>query len=171
MRNSQDVNAGGDPNNHLAHRIWENTQIVVPLKYISSFFRSLELIFINTKLYMELKWAKHSVMSNVVGNSKFQITKTELYVPVMILKTADNNKLNELLEKGFERLVFRNEYKSSIRTVKQAQNDNNFKRIMLGASYPGANRLFVMGFDDKDGSAFKVERNDHKNYSLPRVNV
>ena len=30
---------------------WKNVKIIVPLKYISSFFRSLELPLINTKLY------------------------------------------------------------------------------------------------------------------------
>ena len=38
--------------------------------------------------------------------SKFQITKTELYVPVVTLNTESNNKLNTLLKKGFKRSVF-----------------------------------------------------------------
>ena len=33
-----------------ANRKWKNVQIIVPLKYISAFFRSCELLFINTKL-------------------------------------------------------------------------------------------------------------------------
>ena len=109
-------------------------------------------------------------MSDIEGTRKFQITKTELYVPVVTLKTGDNNKLNELLETGFERSVFWNEYKSAIQTVTQARNDNNFKRIMLDASYPGVNRLFVMGFNHTDG-AFKVERNSHRKYFLPRTEI
>ena len=48
-----------------ANRKWKNARVMVPLKYISAFFRSCELLFINTKLYMELNWAKHSVMSDV----------------------------------------------------------------------------------------------------------
>ena len=55
LGNSTDVNAGTDHNNPLAHRLWKNAQIMVPLKYISAFFRSSELSFINTKLYMELQ--------------------------------------------------------------------------------------------------------------------
>ena len=88
----------------------------------------------------------------------------------MTLKTADNNKLNELLETGFERSVIWNEYKSAIQTVTQAQNDNNFKRIMLDASYPGVNRPFVAIFNDIDGN-FKVERNSHMKYFLPRTEI
>ena len=32
------------------NRIWKNTQIIVPLRYISSFFRSLEMPLTKTKL-------------------------------------------------------------------------------------------------------------------------
>ena len=157
--------------NPLAHRLWKNAQIMVLLKYINSIFRSLELIFTNTKLYMELNWTKNSVMSDAVGNTKFQITKTELYVPVVTLKTADHNKLNELLETAFKTSVFWNEYKNNIERVAQAQNDNNFKRIMLDASYPGENSLFAIRFDENDDSIFKVERNSHKKYFLLRVDI
>ena len=45
---------------------------------------------------MELNWTKHSVMSNVAGDTTFQITNTELHVPVVTLKTDHNNKLNKL---------------------------------------------------------------------------
>ena len=78
--------------------VWKNAQIIVPLKYISSFFRSLELPLINTKLYIQLNYTKNSVISTAAGGSAFKITKTELYVPVVTLKTEDKNKLNQLLD-------------------------------------------------------------------------
>ena len=52
-----------DPDVTDAHRLWKNVKIAVSLKYISNFFRSLELPSINTKLYIELNWTKHSVIS------------------------------------------------------------------------------------------------------------
>ena len=67
--------------------LWSNAKIAVSLKYIRSFFRSLELPLINTKLYIELNWTKHSAISNVDGATAFQITKTELYAPVVTLNT------------------------------------------------------------------------------------
>ena len=79
----------------------KNVKIAVPLKYIRNFFRPLELHLINTKLYIELNWAKHSVISNVATATTFQITKTELYVLVVTLNTKNNNKLHDLLEKKF----------------------------------------------------------------------
>ena len=48
------VVANANPDIPDAHKLWENVKIVVPLKYISNFFRSLELSLINTKLYIEL---------------------------------------------------------------------------------------------------------------------
>ena len=48
--NSENVPANTDPNFANANRIWKNIKIVVPLKYISNFFRNLGLPLINTKL-------------------------------------------------------------------------------------------------------------------------
>ena len=44
--------------------LWKNAKIIAPLKYISSFFKSLELPLINTKLYIELNYTKNSVISD-----------------------------------------------------------------------------------------------------------
>ena len=103
--NSENFLANTDPNFTDGHKIWKNIKIVVPLKYISNFFRNLELPLINTKLYMELNWTKHSVLCNKIQNSIFQITKCELYIPIVTLNTENNNTLSELLSKVFERTV------------------------------------------------------------------
>ena len=60
--NSENAPSNTDPNFANAQRIWKNIKIVVPLKYISNFFRNLELPLINTKLYMEINWTKYSVL-------------------------------------------------------------------------------------------------------------
>ena len=52
--NSENVPVNTDLNFANSHRIWKNIKIVAPLKYISNFFRNLELPLINTELYMEL---------------------------------------------------------------------------------------------------------------------
>ena len=49
---TRDVAANVNPNIANAHRLFVNAQTAVPLKYISSFFRSLELPLINTKLHI-----------------------------------------------------------------------------------------------------------------------
>ena len=129
--NSENVPTNIDPNFANAHRIWKNIKIVVPLKYIINFFRNLELPLINTKLYMELNWTKYLVLCYQNQNSIFQITKCELYIPIVTLNTENNNKLSELLSKGFERTVAWNEYKSKIERVTSPQNDNMFRRTTL----------------------------------------
>ena len=128
---------------------WKDAKIIVPLKYVSSFFRSLKLPLINTKLNIQLNYTKNSVISDNAGATTFKITKaTELYVPVVTLKTEDNNKLNLLSDDEFKREVYWNEYKSKIEDVIQLHNNNNFKRTLFDAVVPGINRLFVIGFND-----------------------
>ena len=129
--NSENVPANTDPNFANVPRICKDIKIVVPLKHISNFFRNLELPLINTKLYMELNWTKFSVLCNQNQNSIFQITKGELYIPVLTFITEDNNKLSRLLSEGFERTVVWNEYKSKIERVTISQNDNMFRRTTL----------------------------------------
>ena len=169
--------------------VWKNAQIIVPLKYISSFFRSLELPLISTKLYIQLNCTKNSVISNAEGNSTFKITKTELYVPAVTLKTEDNNKLNQILDTEFKRTVYWNEYKSKIEDVIQLHNNNNYKRTLLDVAIPGINRLFVMRFNNNDAlnnipagdedavaannntHTYRVQGDSHKKYFLPRVDI
>ena len=52
-----------------AYRIFKNKQILVPLKYTSSFFRSAEIPFINTKIQIELFWKRRCIMSTADENN------------------------------------------------------------------------------------------------------
>ena len=62
-----------------------NVKIVVPLKYLSNFFRSLEMPLINCKIKLNLTWKKECVLSTGVGDAAFIINDTKLYVPVVTL--------------------------------------------------------------------------------------
>ena len=62
-----------------------------------------------------------------------------------------------------------NEYKSKIET-KEAD-PNNFKRFPLDASFQGVNRTFVLAFDNTNNGDNKVERDSHRKYFLPRVDI
>ena len=96
---SRNVGAGVNPEIAEAHRLWPSAKIAVPLKYISNFFRSLELPLINTKLYIEINWTKYSVISDNVGVTTFQVTGTELYVPVVASNTNNNKKIKRHAKK------------------------------------------------------------------------
>ena len=80
-----------------------NVKIAVPLKYLSSFWRSLEMPLVNCKVELSLKWYKNCILSSEDGNSVFTITDTKLYVPIVTLKTEGDTKLSKLLSEGFKR--------------------------------------------------------------------
>ena len=64
-------------------------------------------------MYIQLNYTKKYVVSTVdkTNSATFEITKTELYVPVVTLNTKDNSRLNQLLVSEFKRTVYWNEYK------------------------------------------------------------
>ena len=148
--NSENVPTNTDPNFANAHKIWKNIKIAVPLKYISNFFRNVELPLINIKLYMELSWTNFSVFCNQDDNSIFQITKCELYIPIVTLNTENNNKFSKLLTKGFETTVVWNEYKRKIERVTIPQNDNVFRRTTLDVSFQAVSKLFAGAYETDD---------------------
>ena len=71
--------------------------------------RSLEMPSINCKINLELNWSKDCVVSTI-ATTTFKITNTKLYVPIVNLSSKDNVKLVKLLEEGFKRPVYWNEY-------------------------------------------------------------
>ena len=131
---------------------------------------------INCKIYLELNWNNNCVMNgadaNADGNDRettFQIKSTKLYVPTVTLSTKDNVNLAKQLNEGFKRSLYWNEYKSKIET-KEAD-ANNLKRFPLDASFQGVNILFVLAFDNTNNGDNKVERDSHRKYFLPRVDI
>ena len=89
-----------------------NVKVVVPLKYLSNFFRSLEVPLINCKIKLNLTWKKECVLSTGVGEAVFIINDTKLYVPVVTLSKEDNKDFIEQQNKGFQKSIYWNEYKT-----------------------------------------------------------
>ena len=85
----------------------------MPLKYISSFFRSLEISLVTCKIDLELTWHKDCMISSADATAglvvSFMITNTKLYVPIVTLSTKDNN-LTKQLNDGFKRSIYWNQY-------------------------------------------------------------
>ena len=150
------------------NRVFKNVKIAVSLKYLSNFWRSLEMPLINCKIHLDLNWSKGCVMSTI-ADTTFKITDTKLYVPIVTLSSKNNVKLVKLLEEGFKRPVYWNEYQTKIET--RNLDNNNLTRFPLDASFQGVRRLFVLAFDNTDNGAKKVERNSPTIYFLPRVNI
>ena len=96
-------------------------QIFIPLKYLSNFWRSLNIPLINCEVELILIWFKNCVLINkstrdagynadlVVHkidspeDAIFQVTDTKLYVPVVSLWRENDIKLLEQLKSGFKR--------------------------------------------------------------------
>ena len=75
-----------------------NVEIMVPLKYLSNFWRTLEMSLINCEVNVILTWSVNCVIvSTDVENqiATFAITDTKLYVPVIKSSQQDNAKLLE----------------------------------------------------------------------------
>ena len=120
---------------------------------------------------MELNWTKYSVLCNQNQNSIFQITKSKLYIPIVTLNTESNNKLSELLSKGFERTVVWNEYKTKIERVTIPQNDNMFRRTTLDVSFQGVSKLFAAAYETDDIQTNYNTEESRRRYSLPRAEI
>ena len=73
------------------------------------------------------------------------------------------------LNEGFKRPAYWNEYKSKVETKKL--DNTNVTRFPFDASFQGANRLFVLAYNKTDGNANQVERNSHRKYFFPRVDI
>ena len=79
---------------------------VLSLKYLSNFFRSLEMPLINCKIKLNVTWKKECVLSNQAGDAVFIINDTKMYVPVLTLSKEDNKDFIEQQNKGFQRSIY-----------------------------------------------------------------
>ena len=138
--------AGGNPNG--ISRL--NVKVIVPLKYLSNFSRSLEMPLINCKIKLNLTWKKECVLSTNAGNAIFIINDTKLYVPVVTLSREDNKDFIEQQNQSFQRSIYWNEY------------------ISLDPSFQGVNRLFLMAHSR---AANQPGRNSQQKYYLPRIDL
>ena len=61
-------------------------KIAAPLKYLSNFWRSLEMPLINCKVELSLKWIEICILSSAGAAATFKTTDAKLYVPIVTLK-------------------------------------------------------------------------------------
>ena len=70
-------------------------KIAVPLKYLSNFWRSLEMPLINCKIELSLNWIERCLLT-VANTATFKIIDAKLYVPVVTLSAEE--ELSKLAE-------------------------------------------------------------------------
>ena len=147
---------GSVTHNNLTKNIGK---IVVPLKYLSNFWRSLNIPLINCEVELILTWFKNCLLISkstrdadynvpidrkidVPENAIFQITDTKLYVPVVTLSKENDIKPSEQLKTGFKRTIKWNKYRSQM----MVQPQNNNLKYLIDPTFKNVNRLFVLSF-------------------------
>ena len=142
----------------------KDVEIMVPLKYLSNFWRILEMTLINCEVNLILTLSSTCVLisTNILNqNATFAITDTKLYVPVVTLSTQENTKFLQQLKSGFKRVINSNKYLSKPELLAQNPNLNH----LIEPSFQGVNRLFVLAFENDD------YRTSDDRYYLPTVEI
>ena len=137
---------------------------MVPLKYLSNFWRTLQMPLTNCEVNFILTWLSTCVLNatNILNqNATFAITDTKLYVPVVTLSTQENTKFLQQLKSGFKRVINWNKYLSKPELLAQNPNLNH----LVEPSFQGVKRLFVLAFENDD------DRTSNDKYYLPTVEI
>ena len=122
----------------------QRIKVAILLKYLSNFWRSLEIPLINCKVEISLNWIENCVLTTAevganadttgVNSATFKITDVKLYLPVVTLsywkeyKVIDNKKVE----------------------ITNA-NDEEPMRELLSSSYQGVKILFALAYDNTAG--------------------
>ena len=103
------------------------------------------MLLINCEINFILTRFEKCLISSAVGATKFKITGTKLYVPVVTLSTQDDAKLLEQLKSGFKRTINRNKYQSKV----SSQIQNQYLDFLIDPSFQRVYRLFVLLFENE----------------------
>ena len=152
----------------------KEVEIAVPLKYLSSFWRTLDMPLINCEVSLILTWSRECVISSMERrlitntrrdtsptNAIFQITDTKLYVPVVALSTENEKRLLELSRTGFKRNIKWNKYRSEMTN----QIKNNNLNYFIDSTFTKVNRLFVLSFENES------DRTSFSKYYVPNAQM
>ena len=140
----------------------KNVETMVSVKYLSNFWRALEMPLINCKVNLILTRSKRCIIVSTdvaAQEAKFAITDTKLYVPVLTLSTQDNAKLLQQLKSAFKRVI--NWNKSKLELLAPDPNLNH----LVEPSFQGVNTLFVLAFEND------TQRTDTKGYYISNVEI
>ena len=158
-----------------------DVKIVVPLKHLRNFWRSLNIPLINCEIELILTWFKNCMLIekltrdanynvnprvseiNNPENPIFQITYTKLYVLVVTLSKENDIKPLEQLKSGFKRTIKWNKYRSQM-TI-QPQNNLNY---LIDPTFTNVNRLFVLSFSRNNAGD---NRDSFSDYYVPNVKI
>ena len=154
-------------------------EIVVPLKHLSSFCRTLDMPLINCEINLILTWSENCLLtSKATGdadpdadpavpaidnpiNATFQIRDTKLYAPVATLSTKNDKTFLEQLKTGFKGTIKWNNSRSEMTN----QTQNNKLNYLIDPIFTKVNRLFVLSFKNDD------DRTSFSKYHVSNVQI
>ena len=138
----------------------QKIELAIPLKYLSNFWRALNISLISCEVSLELKWKKNCVITslerrkvdagppivrdNAPTGATLAIDKCKLYIPVVTLSKGDEIKLLTNLKSGFKREIKWNKYRSQM-SIEAANNNLN-----IDHTFTNVNRLFVLAYRNAD---------------------
>ena len=158
-----------------------NAKVVIALKHLSNFWKSLNIPLINCEVGLILTWPKNCVLAdmttrNAQGDSpatvapsgaKCKIADTKLHVPVVTLSKENDIKLLEQLKSGYKKTIKWNKYRSQM-TVHPQNNNLNY---LIDPTFTNVNRLFILSFQRIAGenNTTKDYRDSSSHYYVPNV--
>ena len=164
------VNAQHIPNNSSSFKYKSSlitnrncVKIAESLKYLTGFWISLEMLLINCKVELSIRWDSNCVLSNLVGASTFTITDIKLYVPIPTWSREDNAKLFKNIKWRISSLL------EQIQSNSKQTMSCRWLHMRI-TSCQGVNRLFVLAYRD-GGGADRVTADSHRRNFLPRVKM
>ena len=143
-----------------------NVEIMITLKYLSNFWRTLEMSLINCETELILNWSENCVMIYTDVNNQvptLTITETNLYVPVVTLPKQDNTNLLPKLKNDFKRTISWN--KCLAKSELLAQNANLNHLIEFNFKFSRCKQTFCSRFEND------AQRTGDKRCYIPNVEI
>ena len=175
----ESYNIGAGEEGYDANKIGKNeTEVIIPLKYLSNFCRSLNIPLINCEIELILTWSKNCILADMRVRDEesnnpaiiaptgleFKMTDTKLYVPIVSLSKENDIKLLEQLKSGFKRTIKWNKYRSQ--TTIQPQNNN--LNYLIDPRFTNFNRLFALPLSRNNNID---NRDSFSDYYVPNVEI
>ena len=126
--------------------------IAVSLKSLSNFWRTLEMPLVNCEINLILIWSEDCVISSATGATRFKITDTKQYIPVVTL--------------SINRTINWNEYQPKL----SPQRQNQYLDFLIDTNFQGVNRLFVLWFENEEDrkvlTGYNISKVEIKGYDV-----
>ena len=118
----------------------KDVEIIAPLKYLSTFWGTLEMPLVNYEINFILTWSSTCVITDFSGTGRFAITDAEIYVLFVTsltqnyLKHCNLGLKEELTEININQI--------------QKYMEKKYLNHLIDPGFQGVNRLFVLSFED-----------------------